>query len=83
MKLTLPDIPEAERSPLVLVLLDIIHQQQERLALLEDEIARLKGLQPRPTIQSSTLETPRQPPTPGQKRPGSDKRPKNADFRRG
>jgi Transposase IS66 family len=80
MKLTLPDIPEAERSPLVLVLLDIIHQQQERLALLEDEIARLKGLQPRPTIQPSTLETPRQPPTPGHKRPGSDKRPKNAQL---
>jgi hypothetical protein len=80
MKLTLPDIPEAERSPLVLVLLDILHQQQERLALLEDEIARLKGLQPRPTIQPSTLETPRQPPTPGHKRPGSDKRPKNAQL---
>jgi Transposase IS66 family len=80
MKLTLPDIPEAERSPLVLVLLDIIHQQQERLALLEDEIARLKGLKPRPTIQPSTLETPRQPPTPGHKRPGSDKRPKNAQL---
>jgi hypothetical protein len=80
MKLTLPDIPEAERSPLVLLLLDILYQQQQRLALLEDEIARLQGLKPRPTIQPSTLETPRQPPTPGHKRPGSDKRAKNAQL---
>lgn len=81
MKFALPDIPEHERTPLVLVLLDLLHQQQERIAYLEDEIATLKGLKPRPTIQPSTLETPApQPRSPGQKRPGSEKRPKNAQL---
>ena len=55
MRLRLPDIPEAERSPLVMQLLEIIRLQQEhilqleeRVHLLEDEIARLKGLKARP-----------------------------------
>jgi Transposase IS66 family len=81
MRLSLPDIPEAERTPLVLLLLDIIHQQQQHLARLEDEIALLKGLKPRPTIQPSTLEAPPpQTPAPPQKRPGSAKRRKNAHL---
>jgi hypothetical protein len=46
MKLSLPDIPASERTPLVLLLLDIIHQQQQQIAQLQDEIARLKGLKP-------------------------------------
>src|SRR5947209_10208467 len=79
MRLTIPGIPDSERTPLVLLLLDLIHQQQERIALLEDELASLKGLKPRPTIRPSTLETPPQPPRPADgKRPGSAKRPKNA-----
>jgi transposase IS66 family protein len=88
MAITLPDIPEHERTPLVLTLLDLITQQQEciaqqqeRIARLEDEVAILKGLKPRPTLRPSTLEAPPpKPPTPGQKRPGSDKRPKNAHL---
>jgi Transposase IS66 family len=81
MSLPLPDIPEHERTPLVLLLLDIIHQQQQRLAQLEDEIARLKGLKPRPDLRPSTLETPLAAPhAPERKRPGSDKRPKNAQL---
>jgi hypothetical protein len=81
MKLPVPDIPESERSPLVLILLDVISQQQQQIARLEDEIARLKGLKPRPTIQPSTLEAPPpKPPDPGRKRPGSDKRRKNAQL---
>jgi hypothetical protein len=81
MTLPVPDIPEAERSPLVLLLLDIIHQQQQHIARLDDEIARLKGLTPRPTIQPSTLEAPPpRPPDPHRKRPGSDKRRKNAHL---
>src|SRR5207237_10782591 len=81
MPLSVPDIPESERSPLVLILLDIIHQQQQHIARLEDEIALLKGLKPRPTIQPSTLETPPpKPPDPGRKRPGSAKRRKNAHL---
>jgi hypothetical protein len=81
MTLALPDIPESERTPLVLLLLDIIQQQQEQIARLEDEIALLKGLKPRPTIRPSILESPPDPPPNApRKRPGSDKRPKNAQL---
>src|SRR5262249_26169345 len=81
MKLAPPDIPEHERTPLVLLLLDIIHQQQQRIAQLEHEIATLKGLKPRPTLQPSTLEAPPpQAPAPPPKRPGSDKRHKTAQL---
>lgn len=81
MTLALPDIPESERTPLVVTLLDLIHQQHQEIARLQDEIARLKGLKPRPQIRPSTLESPPPKPlTPGQKRPGSDKRPKNAQL---
>jgi Transposase IS66 family len=81
MPLLLPNIPEAEATPLVRQLLEIIRSQQERLQQLEDEIARLKGLKTRPVIAPSRLETP--PPSPpelGQKRPGSGKRPKNSQL---
>ena len=88
MRLRLPDIPEAERSPLVMQLLEIIRLQQEhilqleeRVHLLEDEIARLKGLKARPRIAPSALETPPRPPRdPDAKRPGSDKRSKTAQL---
>jgi Transposase IS66 family len=88
MQILLPDIPDAERSPLVLQLLDIIALQQERIQQLEeriqhldDEIARLKGLKSRPRIAPSTLETPPRPPRdPNAKRPGSAKRSKTAQL---
>jgi hypothetical protein len=88
MRIRLPDIPEAERTPLVLQLLEIIRLQQERLQQLEervhqleDEIARLKGLKARPRIVPSALETPPRPPRdPKAKRPGSDKRSKTAQL---
>jgi hypothetical protein len=81
MRLTIPDIPDSERTPLVLLLLDLLQQQQERIALLEDELASLKGLKPRPTIRPSTLEMPPKLPRPADgKRPGSAKRPKNAQL---
>jgi hypothetical protein len=81
MPLPVPDIPESQRSPLVLLLLDIIQQQQLQIAQLQDEINRLKGLPPRPTIQPSTLEAPPAPtPDSNRKRPGSDKRRKNAHL---
>jgi Transposase IS66 family len=77
----LPDIPEAEATPLVRQLLEIIRSQQERLLQLEDEIARLKGLKSRPVIAPSRLETPPpRSPEPGQKRPGSAKRSKTVDM---
>lgn len=88
MKLELPPIPDAERTPLVEALLAIVDAQQTRIQQLEetvqqlrDEIALLKGQSPRPKIAPSTLETPpKPPPAPGDKRPGSAKRPKNASF---
>ena len=81
MPLLLPDIPDAEATPLVRQLLEIIRSQQERLQQLEDEILRLKGLKTRPIIAPSPLETPPTPPRePGQKRPGSAKRLKTAQL---
>jgi Transposase IS66 family len=88
MWIPLPEIPEAERTPLVRQLLDIIRLQQERIQRLEervqqleDEIARLKGLQPRPRIAPSSLEPPPRPPRdPDAKRPGSAKRSKTAQL---
>jgi hypothetical protein len=89
MKLDLPPIPAAERTPLVEALLAIIDAQQVRIQQLEesvqqlrDEIAILKGQKPRPSIAPSRLETPppKPPPAPGDKRPGSAKKSKNASF---
>jgi hypothetical protein len=88
MRILIPDIPEAERTPLVLQLLTIIDVQQERVQLLEervrqleDEIAIVKGLKPRPRIAPSSLEKPPRPPRdPEAKRPGSDKRSKTAGL---
>jgi hypothetical protein len=95
MWIPVPEIPETERTPLVLQLLDIIRLQQERIQQLEDqvciqqeriqqledEIARLKGLKTRPRIAPSVLETPRRPPRdPNAKRPGSAKRSKTAQL---
>jgi hypothetical protein len=84
----LPDIPAEQRTPLVEVLLAVIRAQQDRIGELEDavqrlrdEIAILKGLKPRPQIAPSRLEQPPRPPrVDGDKRPGSEKRPKNAQL---
>jgi transposase IS66 family protein len=85
----LPDIPAEQRTPLVDVLLAVIRAQQDRIRELEetvqqlrDEIAILKGQKPRPQIAPSRLEqaAPRPPLAEGQKRPGSQKRPKNAQL---
>ena len=81
MSISLPDIPEAECTPLVRQLLDIIFLQHERIQQLEDEVARLKGLKPRPRIAPSALESPPRPPRdPNAKRPGSAKRSKTAQL---
>jgi Transposase IS66 family len=89
MKMELPPIPVAERTPLVESLLAIIDFQQQRIQQLEetvqtlrDEIAVLKRQQPRPKIEPSRLEKPlpKEPSGSGAKRPGSQKRSKNASF---
>ncbi len=77
----MPDIPESECTPLVRQLLDFIRHQQNRLQELEAEILRLKGLKTRPILAPSPLEAaPCLPRDPGQKRPGSAKRPKTAQL---
>jgi len=83
MRKGLPDIPPEERTPLVVLLLEIINQQQEEIQRLRDEIAILKGQKPKPQIKPSRLEQPSVPPqssTADNKRPGSAKRSKNAQL---
>ena len=79
----LPQIAEEERTPLVLALLEVVQYQQEQIGILKDEIARLKGQNPRPKIQPSRLEKGRRK---GEKkaqgkRPGSAKRSKTAELK--
>jgi len=85
----LPEIRPEDRTPLVEALLGIIRQVVDRVTqleednqLLRDEIARLKGLKPRPDIKPSILEAtqPKTPKQEGSKRPGSAKRPKTAEL---
>src|SRR4030042_2408270 len=59
----IPEIPEEERTPTIIALLNVISQLSENNRLLaeenqrlRDEIARLKGGNPRPKIKASTLE---------------------------
>ena len=87
MRIEIPPIPDAERTPVVVTLLAILDAQQHRILQLEDivqslrdEIAILKGQKPRPVIAPSRLETPPpKPPTDAPpKRPGSAKRAKTA-----
>jgi Transposase IS66 family len=81
MKIELPEIPEDQRTPLVLRLLDIISTIAQHTQQLEDEVARLKGLPPRPKIAPSTLEQPPDKTTqPPKRRPGSDKRHKTSQL---
>ena len=63
MKLTLPDVPKSEQTPLVTELLGIIAQlidqvqfQQEQITQLKDEIRVLKGLKTRPVFKPSKLD---------------------------
>ncbi|MEJ1730613.1 hypothetical protein SMA90_30250, partial [Escherichia coli] len=49
------EVPPEQRTPLVEALLRVIAQQQAEIERLRAEIARLKGLPPRPTIRPSTL----------------------------
>ncbi len=79
----LPDIQEEQRTELVSTLMEIIRTQQEALQQLRDEIARLKGQKPKPTIKPSKLEQGLQgnPKDAGTgKRPGSMKRSKTEEL---
>lgn len=59
----LPDIPEAEKTPLVVLLLGIIEQQniviqelEARITVLESELKKLKGQNQRPKISPSKMD---------------------------
>jgi hypothetical protein len=81
--LQIPEVPEAERTPAVLALIEVSCKLREALQALQDEIARLKGLNPRPTIRPSRLEkdTPKKDKHPSDgKRPGSAKRHKTKEL---
>jgi len=77
------DIPEEDRTPLVVTLIEIIQLQQEQIQSLKDEIARLKGQKPRPKIKPSKLEKGlgnKEVEDVDGKRPGSAKRSKTSDL---
>jgi len=86
----IPNIPDEEKTPVILQLVEIIEQisvvnlqQAEEIQVLKDEIARLKGLKPKPVIKPGTLEkVPEEDKEkdPSEKRPGSDKRSKTFEL---
>jgi hypothetical protein len=89
MKITLPDISPDQRTAVVDVLLDIMRQLLDRVQALEDtnqqlrdEIAILKGQQPRPQIHPSILQRPSTPttPPPSGRRRGKPAGPKNSQL---
>jgi hypothetical protein len=78
------EVPADERTPLVDRLLRVIEEQRAEIRALRDEMARLKGLPPRPTIRPSTLNAPHPDPKHKKrhrgKRPGSAKRQKTDEL---
>ncbi|MDA2930402.1 transposase [Acidobacteria bacterium AH-259-O06] len=79
-----PAIPDEERTPLVVDLLEIIQLLQEQVQALRDEIARLKGEKPKPKIKPSKLEEGsgrKEKERNKGKRPGSAKRSKTAKLK--
>lgn len=53
--LKIADVPEDQRTPVVVGLFEIIELQREQIQQLRDEIARLKGQKPKPEIKPSKL----------------------------
>jgi hypothetical protein len=77
MKL-IKQIPETEKTPIVVSLIEAIHLQAETIQILKDEIARLKGNNQKPKVPPSNLENTKEKKTDGkkEKRAGSKKRSK-------
>ena len=75
-------IPEEEKTPLVLSLIETIRLQSETIRQLKDEIARLKGNNQKPKIKPSKLENDKKKKGKGKKskRPGSKKRKKTKSL---
>jgi hypothetical protein len=78
-----PDIPENERTPLVVHLLEVVRYQSELIQRLRDEIAILKGDKPKPNIKPSGMEKGEKKKTGSSsgKRPGSVKRSKTKELK--
>jgi hypothetical protein len=80
----IPDIPEDQRTPAVIALLETVNLLREMVLALRDEVAILKGEKGRPKIRPSKLDknTSDQPKDKNDsgKRPGSDKRSKTAEL---
>ena len=78
------EVSAEERTPSVDRLLRVIEEQRAEIRALRDEMARLKGLPPRPTIRPSTLNAPHPDPKHKKqrrgKRPGSAKRQKTDEL---
>ena len=62
-KLQIPNIPEEKKTPTISKLMEIIkqlcvvnQQHEELIQQVKDEIARLKGQNPKPKIRPSTFE---------------------------
>jgi hypothetical protein len=93
-RFSIPPIPEAERTPLVTLLLGLIEdlaervqKQDEEIAQLKDEVRVLKGQKKRPQFKPSKMDEQTDPDQSEGKtaeedgrRPGSDKRSKNAEL---
>ncbi|HDZ85874.1 MAG TPA: transposase [Candidatus Moranbacteria bacterium] len=81
----MPDIPEEERNPFVVQLLEVIRYQSELIQRLKDEIAILKGDKPRPKIKPSGMEKGEKEngakESSDGKRPGSFKRSKTKELK--
>ena len=56
MNSQLPEIPEAEQTPLVQALLRENQELRERIEALEEEINRLKGLKGKPKVKPSRMD---------------------------
>ena len=88
----LPNIPESEQTPTVKALLglldeciELIQKQSEEIKQLKDEVRVLKGEKKRPTFRPSKLEKEtnklgKKKTNRSDKRPGSEKRSKNAEL---
>jgi hypothetical protein len=93
-RFSMPPIPEAERTPLVTLLLGLIEdlaervqKQDEEIAHLKDEVRVLKGQKKRPQFKPSKMDEQTDPEqSEGEaaeedpRRPGSDKRSKKAEL---
>ena len=83
----IPDVPEAQRTPIVVELLDICSRQhelillqKEQIQILKDEIARLKKQKTRPRIRPSKLENGDDKNKKSKKKAGSTKKSKTSNL---